>query len=143
LTYFLKKKWHLTLFIVMSSPVSTKSTELPTTNLGNWLDECYTAMKRVKRMNGGRASHHPRSWKNFMNKIFLFYAVRSSINSYDLTVINSIVHQKSCLDFPQSLWFSWAVVISLRRFPHGNYPQRILIRWMYVGSSQSANHRRY
>jgi hypothetical protein len=41
--------------------------------------------------------------------VFLIWTVRSFINDYDLTVINSSVHQNSCLDFPTT------VVISLSR----------------------------
>jgi hypothetical protein len=49
----------------------------------------------------------------------LICAARSSINGSNLTVINSHVHQNSCLDFPT------AVVISLQRSPHRNSPQKI------------------
>jgi hypothetical protein len=53
--------------------------------------------------------YHLRSWKSSAGTVLLIWAVRSFINGYDLTVINSPVHQNSCLDF-----FT-AVVISLSR----------------------------
>jgi hypothetical protein len=53
--------------------------------------------------------YHLRSWKSSAGAVLLIWAVRLFINDYDLTVINSPVHQNSCLDFPT------AVVISLSR----------------------------
>jgi hypothetical protein len=43
-------------------------------------------------------------------RFFFICTIRSSINDSDLTVINYLVHQKSCLNFPT------AVVISLNRY---------------------------
>jgi hypothetical protein len=53
----------------------------------------------------------PCSARNHINgcAVLLIWAVRSFINGYNLTVINSLVHQNSYLDFPT------AVVISLSR----------------------------
>jgi hypothetical protein len=45
---------------------------------------------------------------------FFICAIRSSINGSDLTLINSLVHQNSCLDFPT------AIVISARKFSAEN-----------------------
>jgi hypothetical protein len=53
--------------------------------------------------------YHLRSWKSSAGAVLLIWAVWSFINGYDLTIINSPVHQNSCLDFPT------AVVISLSR----------------------------
>jgi hypothetical protein len=60
-------------------------------------------------------SYHLWSWKNFAVTIFLICTVKLFINDFDLTVINNFVHQNLCLEFPQSSWFSWAVVIFLRK----------------------------
>jgi hypothetical protein len=68
-----------------------------------------------------REPYHLRSWKSSAGAVLLIWAVRSFINGYDLTVINSPMHQNSCLDFPT------AVVISLQWSPHRKYPQRLFV----------------
>jgi hypothetical protein len=69
--------------------------------------------------------------------VLLICTVRSFLNDSDLTVINSLVHQNSCLKF------STAVVISLRRSPHKKYLQRILIiktnQWLWRRCCTTSN----
>jgi hypothetical protein len=95
--------------------------------------------------------YHLRSWKSSAGAVLFIWAVRLFINGYDLTVINSPVHQNSCLDFPTT------VVISLLWSPHRKYPQTLfaLQNWggegngnmdyyaMWIKGEINAGHVRY
>jgi hypothetical protein len=70
-------------------------------------------------------SHHLRSWKSSAG------AIKSSINSSDLIVINSHVHQNSYLDFPITVVIflnrcDFPAEISVRKFSAENIDQKIL-----------------
>jgi hypothetical protein len=43
------------------------------------------------------------SWKSSVSAVLSIFTVRSFINGSELTVINSFIHQNSCLDFPTAI----------------------------------------